>query len=52
MRVDPLKVDEGFNDKSFKTFETLIDNVRFKGQHEFISVTDLMNIDSDLTSSS
>ena len=52
MRVDPLKVDMEFNDKAFKTFETLIDNVRFKGQHEYISVEDLMNVDKELTGKS
>ena len=52
MRVDPLKVDMEFNDKAFKTFETLIDNVRFKGQHEYVSVEDLFNVDKELTSKS
>ena len=52
MRVDPIKVDMEFNDKAFATFETLIDNVRFKGQHEYVSVEDLLNVDKELTSKS
>ena len=52
MRVDPIKVDVEFTDRAFETFEILMDNVRFKGQHEFISVDDLMNIDSELTAKS
>ena len=52
MRVDPVKVDMEFNDKAFTTFETLIDNVRFKGQHEYVSVEDLLNVDKELTSKS
>lgn len=52
MRVNPLLVDEEFNLKSFKVFETLMENVRFKGQHEYISVEDLMNVDKELTGKS
>ena len=52
MRVNPLLVDEEFNLKSFKVFETLMENVRFKGQHEYISVEDLMNVDNELTGKS
>ena len=52
MRVNPLKVDEDFNQRSLKVFDSLLENVRFKGQHEFISVEDLMNVDKELTSKS
>jgi hypothetical protein len=52
MRVNPLKVDEDFNERSLKVFDSLLENVRFKGQHEFISVEDLMNVDKELTSRS
>ncbi len=52
MRVNPLKVDEDFNQRSLKVFDSLLENVRFKGQHEFISVEDLMNVDKELTSGS
>ena len=52
MRVDPIKVDVEFNDKAFEAFEMLMDNVRFKGQHEFMSVKNLMGIDTELTSQS
>ena len=52
MRVNPLKVDEDFNERSLKVFDSLLENVRFKGQHEFISVEDLMNVDKELTSKS
>ena len=52
MRVNPLLVDEEFNLKSFKVFETLMENVRFKGQLEYISVEDLMNVDKELTGKS
>ena len=52
MRVNPLKVDEDFNERSLKVFDSLLENVRFKGQHEFISVEDLMNVDKELTSGS
>ena len=45
MRVNPLKVDEDFNERSLKVFDSLLENVRFKGQHEFISVEDLMNVE-------
>ena len=52
MRVNPLKVDEDFNERSLKVFDSLLENVRFKGQHEFISVEDLMNVDKELTAKS
>ena len=52
MRVDVLKVDEEFNQKALDIFLDLNKNVRFKGQHEFLTVDNLMNIDSALTNSS
>jgi hypothetical protein len=52
MRVDVLKVDEEFNQKALDIFLELNKNVRFKGQHEFLTVDNLMNIDSALTNSS
>ncbi len=50
MRVDPLKVDTEFNEKAFKIFEDLCENVRFKGLHEFIAVSDFFKIDEELSS--
>ena len=52
MRVDVLKVDEDFNQKALDIFSELYKCVRFKGQHEFLSVDSLLNIDKELTSSS
>lgn len=49
MRVDPLRMDEEFNDKAFKVFESLMENIRFKGQHEKISCEVLFNISPELT---
>ena len=49
MRVNPLLVDEEFNERALKVFEALMDKVRFKGQHEFVSVKDFLNVDRELT---
>lgn len=52
MRVNPLLVDEEFNERALKVFNTLMEKVRFKGQHEFIKVDDFMKVDTALTSKS
>ena len=52
MRVDPVKVDEEFNEKALKNFTGLYKYVRFKGQHEFLSVDDLFKLDEEKVSSS
>lgn len=52
MRADVFRIEDEFAQKAFEIFKTLKEDVRFKGQHEFIKTSDLFNIDPELTSKS